>query len=111
MMKSRTAKTFGAILPARRSMVAAIAAAALAVACGGGGAGDAGPRTIAAGQTITLSAGEAVLVPQGTTVFDPVSSSTVTIMGDHNTIHTHAGAQVSAPGNATGPADNTVTTL
>ena len=59
------------------------------------------------GQSITLVSGQSVVVPSGTTIQTP-SGSTVTVTGDLNTINTSAGAIVSVPTAATGPADNTV---
>ena len=78
--------------------------------------------TLAAGQSVTLTAGQSVKVPEGATIrvsgsitvsgdknnlsFD---GTTVSIRGHDNVVMTSAGAVVSVPDDATGPADNTVT--
>jgi hypothetical protein len=64
------------------------------------------PTALAAGQTITLTSGESILVPSGTTV--TLNSNVVTVNGDGNTFNTSGGAVVSVPSTATGTADNTV---
>lgn len=63
---------------------------------------------LAPGQSITLVSGQSIKVPSGTTVQLPNSGGSMTLTGDNNTVNTIAGAVVSAPANATGPADNTV---
>lgn len=99
----------------RRAICSALLVASMGdlAGCGGGGDGAAtvtatGPRTIEAGQTVTLAAGETVLVPAGTIVYDPSSKSTVTLAGNHSTLEVTAGAQVTVPATATGPADDTI---
>jgi hypothetical protein len=62
--------------------------------------------TLAAGQTVTLAAGQMLLVPAGTTVTSGTNSSS--LQGQLNTVSAAAGAVVSVPANATGPADNVV---
>ena len=85
------------------------------------GCGD-GTTTLTPGQSVTLTAGQSVKVPAGATIrvsgsitvsgdknnlsFD---GSTVGISGHDNVVMTSAGAVVSVPDGATGPADNTVT--
>jgi hypothetical protein len=91
-----------------------IAATAIAlVSCGGGGDGPAidnsGPQVLSPGQSVVLGAGQTVMVPATTTVHDPVANNTIVINGNHNTVHTSAGSQVTVPATATGAADNTVT--
>jgi hypothetical protein len=88
-----------------------IASAPCLSGCGGGadgGTSNSISRAIAPCQTVTLTAGETVLVPAGTTVFDPARNNTVHIAGDHNTVNTPAGSQVIVPSIATGTPDNTV---
>jgi hypothetical protein len=63
--------------------------------------------TLAAGQTVTLAAGQMLLVPAGTTVTS--ASNTSSLRGQLDTVSAAAGAVVSVPANATGPADNVVT--
>ena len=58
------------------------------------------------GQSITLTRGQSVLVPAGTTV--TFNGVTQTVTGDNTTFPTSVGAVVFAPISATGPADNTV---
>jgi hypothetical protein len=88
--------------------------------CGGGG-GDSGagqgsvipstsPAILGPGQSVVLTAGQTVLVPASTMVHDPATNNTVVISGNHNTVHTSVGSQVTVPASATGAADNTVTT-
>jgi hypothetical protein len=78
--------------------------------------------TVAPGQPVTLTGGQSVKVPAGATIrvsgnitvsgdknnlsFD---GAVVTISGHDNIVMTSAGAVVSVPDGATGPADNTVT--
>lgn len=104
----------------RSSLVLALIS--ILAACGGGGdsSGTAAPAnttTTAAttpavvpnGSTITMKQNNSVLVPAGTTVTSP-NGSVVTINGTSNTIYTQVGATVSVPANATGPANNLVST-
>jgi sugar lactone lactonase YvrE len=56
-----------------------------------------------------MSANSSVLVPAGTTISSP-NGSVVTVNGTSNTIYTQTGATVSVPANATGPANNLVST-
>lgn len=90
-----------------RTMFAVLSAAILASGCGGGGA-DSPPSnvTLAAGQSITMSAGEVAEAPSGVVVNDHGSS--VTINGHQNTVNVSAGAVVSVPAGATGAADNKI---
>lgn len=89
----------------RPVQIVMILASATLMACGSGTSTNT-PTTLAAGQSVTLASGESIEVPSGTTVQS--NGSTVTLNGDHNTVHTAAGAVVSAPASATGAADNTV---
>ncbi|AMP15681.1 hypothetical protein [Collimonas pratensis] len=104
----------------RSSLVLALIS--ILAACGGGGdsSGTATPAnttTTAAttpavvpnGSTITMTQNNSVLVPAGTTVTSP-NGSVVTVNGTSNTIYTQVGATVSVPANATGPANNLVST-
>jgi sugar lactone lactonase YvrE len=70
---------------------------------------NAAPTTLAAGASRTMTANMSVQVPAGTIVSSP-NGDVVTIGGTSNTIYTQAGAQVTVPANATGPANNLVTT-
>jgi hypothetical protein len=84
---------------------------ATVTACSGGGSNTAvsnSPTQLAPGQSITLVSGQSIKVPSGTTVQLPNSGGSVTLNGDNNTVNTAAGAVVSVPTSATGPADNTV---
>jgi hypothetical protein len=89
-------------------------AAAVLAACG--------DSSLAPGQSVTLASGQSVKVPAGTMI--RVSGSVtvsgeraklsfdgtmVTISGDNGTVTTSAGAVISVPADAIGPADNTVT--
>jgi hypothetical protein len=56
---------------------------------------------------VTLAAGQMLLVPAGTTVTS--ASNTSSLRGQLDTVSAAAGAVVSVPANATGPADNVVT--
>lgn len=94
---------------------------AILSACGGGG--DSGnsatggnsttasgtPAVVPNGSSVTLAQNSSVLVPSGTTISAP-NGSVVTINGTSNTVYTQAGATVSVPANATGPANNLVST-
>ena len=86
---------------------------ATVAACGGGESGTvavvAQPKSLAAGDTFKITANTSVLVPSGTTVSSP-NGSMVSINGTNNIIHTQSGAVVKVPANATGPANNLVTT-
>lgn len=96
--------------------------AAFVVSCGaflsacGGGSGSSSsssattsPVTLAAGSNTTMKADTTVYVPGGTTITAP-NGSTVTINGSSDTVVTQAGAFVSVPASATGPANDIVTT-
>lgn len=61
------------------------------------------------GSTLTMTADSYVFVPAGTTVTSP-NGNTVVINGSENKVYTEAGATVSVPSNATGPATNLVCT-
>ena len=65
------------------------------------------PSSLGPGTSITLTSGESVLVPSGTTIV--LNGSLVTVTGDNNTTNTAGGAVVSVPSTATGTADNVVT--
>ncbi|MBA5607754.1 hypothetical protein H3H36_20575 [Duganella sp. FT3S] len=89
-------------------------------ACGGGsgaiGLNSAGTTTpgsnatiLAAGATFTMPANAAVWVPAGTTVSSS-NGNVITINGSNNTVNTQAGAVVSVPISATGPANNFIAT-
>jgi hypothetical protein len=69
------------------------------------------------GQTITLSAGQSVILargqrakaPFGVTVIEPgPGGSTVILKGQKNTVNARPGVIVTVPTDATGPADNFV---
>lgn len=60
-----------------------------------------------AGTTATLAANTSVLVPAGTTVTSP-DGTKVTFSGTQSTLYTQAGATITVPADATGPADNEV---
>ncbi|NTV11162.1 MAG: hypothetical protein HGA47_10365 [Zoogloea sp.] len=91
---------------------------ALITGCGGGGGSANGSPTTAAateltvqpGSSHTMAANSQVLVPSGTTVTSP-NGNVVTINGSSNTIYTVVGSIVSVPASATGPANNTVSTV
>lgn len=84
-------------------------------ACGGGSgsSGSTGattsPVTLGAGSSMTMAANTSVKVPAGTTVTAP-NGTIVTINGSSDTVITQAGAVVTVPASATGPANNVVTT-
>ncbi|SDY26951.1 Sugar lactone lactonase YvrE [Collimonas sp. OK242] len=91
-------------------------------ACGGGGNSSSTastgnstttaastPAVVPNGSTLTMTQNSSVLVPSGTTVSSP-NGSIVTISGTSNTVYTQVGATVSVPANATGPANNLVST-
>ncbi|MES2118432.1 MAG: hypothetical protein V4578_24910 [Pseudomonadota bacterium] len=106
-----------------RVLLGSVAMLALA-ACGGGGAGvpsgpivvapvmtapesnQGGVQVIPAGGSHTMTAGEKVLVPAGTTVIS--NGSSVILNGSNNTVNVAPGAVVRVPSSATGKADNTV---
>lgn len=80
------------------------------VGCGGGGdnaPANPVPSVLLAGQSVTLTSGETINVPKGTVISGP-GGNIVNLSGDNNTVNTSAGAIVSAPASATGPADNVV---
>lgn len=60
-----------------------------------------------AGQKVTLGDGQSVKVPASTTVVDSDNNIT-SIDGESNTVTVQAGAVVSVPDSATGPANNLV---
>lgn len=105
----------------RSSLVLALIS--ILTACGGGGdsSGNATapdsttttaattPAVVPNGSSVTMTQNNSVLVPAGTTVTSP-NGSVVTINGTSNTIYTQVGATVSVPANATGPANNLVST-
>jgi hypothetical protein len=80
-------------------------------ACGGGSGSSSSTSavTLAAGSSQTMTANSSVNVPSGTTVTAP-NGTTVTVNGSSNTIVTQAGAVVTVPASATGPANDVVTT-
>ncbi|WP_295500773.1 hypothetical protein [uncultured Ralstonia sp.] len=85
---------------------------ALLSACGGGS--DSGttsaaiPQSVAPGTSVTLAANMSVEVPAGATVRAP-NGTVVTINGASDKVYTQAGAVVSVPASATGPANDVVT--
>lgn len=80
--------------------------------CGGSStsASPTGPAThsVAPGTSLTLTANMVALVPAGTFVCSPGGNATI-LNGNASTLNVDAGALVSVPATATGPADNTVT--
>jgi len=86
---------------------------AMVAACGGGESSTvavvAQSKSLAAGDVFKITANTSVLVPSGTTVSSP-NGSVVSINGTNNIIYTQSGAVVNVPANATGPANNLVTT-
>lgn len=64
------------------------------------------PIVVTPGQTITLVSGQSVRVPAGTII--SLNGEIVTVSGSNNTFNIFAGATISVPIAATGPADNTV---
>lgn len=86
---------------------------AMVAACGGGDSGTAvvvaQPKALVAGDVFKITASTSVLVPSGTRVSSP-NGSVVSINGTNNTIYTQSGAVVKVPANATGLANNLVTT-
>lgn len=66
--------------------------------------------TIAAGTPFAIPANTTVLVPPGTTIYSP-NSSGVTINGSNDIANTQAGAVLSVPATATGPADDRVASV
>jgi hypothetical protein len=85
----------------------------LLISCGGGGAVrdvlDAiGVKTLTAGQSITISANQVVLVPAGTTVRAPNAGNATVISGNKANIEVPAGSTVTVPSAPVGEADNTV---
>jgi len=87
----------------RRTFALTITLCAALAACGGE---DATPDTLAAGQSTTMSHGQTLHVPSGTTIDS--NGNQVVVTGHQNTIHVAAGATVSVQPGATGPADNLV---
>jgi sugar lactone lactonase YvrE len=83
------------------------------VGCGGGGSNSgmssSATMSIAAGTTYMMPTDTSVDVPSGTTITAPNGTS-VTINGSSNTVLTQVGAVVNVPADATGPANNTVST-
>ena len=62
--------------------------------------------TLAPGKSVTMSIGQTIQVPSGTTY--TLNGTSVTVNGSNNKIHLSAGAVVSVPLSATGPANNTI---
>jgi sugar lactone lactonase YvrE len=95
----------------------ALCCAVLVTGCGGGSSPGAAnsdpastsPMVLAAGSTFTMTANISVLVPSGTVVTS-ANGNVVTVNGTNNTVSTQAGAVVTVPANATGPATDLVTT-
>lgn len=108
---------------------------AVLISCGGGSGTNtsmagtlisntpaSGPITLAAGATFTMPVNTHVLVPAGTSVMSPTSTPVelvgigsssgdgATLLGKGATLVTGAGAVVTVPANATGPANSLVTT-
>lgn len=86
-------------------------------ACGGGGGGGGGTNShssishlaaLQPGQSVTLSADSDIYVPAGTSIVSP-NGSTITINGSNNSVNVVVNSTVTAPANATGPANNLVT--
>ena len=109
---------FGRGLPRKKmnvklkSITAALLVSGYLAACGGGSSNDGStaaptPTTLVAGQTVTLNAGDKVLVLAGTTVSTP-DGNKIVLSGHSNTTNVRAGSTVSVPANATGAADNLV---
>lgn len=105
-----------------RVLLGSVAMLVLA-ACGGGAGVPSGPIVVApvvtapetsqggvqvipAGGSHTMTAGEKVLVPAGTSVVS--NGSSVILNGSGNTVNVAPGAVVRVPSSATGKADNTV---
>jgi hypothetical protein len=65
-------------------------------------------RTLGAGQSYTIGPNQTFYVPSNTVVDS--TSGRVTITGHKNTVNASVGAVVTAPADATGPADNLVIT-
>jgi sugar lactone lactonase YvrE len=76
---------------------------------GGGSGSPTTPPTLLPGTTFSMPANSSVLVPAGTIISSP-NGSTITVNGSGNVINTQAGATVSVPSTATGPANNLVST-
>lgn len=65
--------------------------------------------TLSAGQSVILARGQSAKVPFGSIVVQPgPGGSAVTLNGQKNTVNAGPGAIVSVPVDATGPADNLV---
>jgi hypothetical protein len=65
--------------------------------------------TLTAGQSVILARGQRAKAPFGTVVIQPgPGGSAVTLNGQKNTVNAFPGVIVSAPADATGPADNLV---
>ncbi|MES2260996.1 MAG: hypothetical protein V4724_20960 [Pseudomonadota bacterium] len=101
-------------MPKIKLVIAGVLCAVVLAGCGGGSgeppstAGSESPQTtLLAGQSVTLSAGQTINVPKGTIVNVP-GGNTVNFAGDNSQVNTSAGAIVTAPASATGPADNIV---
>jgi hypothetical protein len=99
-----------------KTLIAILACTSALCACGGGSddsstpaaaATPAEPVTMLAGQKVTLGDGQSVKVPASTTVVDSDNNIT-SIDGESNTVTVQAGAVVSVPDSATGPANNLV---
>ncbi|WP_292935788.1 hypothetical protein [Noviherbaspirillum sp.] len=115
-------------MPNLLRMISTLSFCAIVAACGGGSSSGTGSNTssqstkvLAAGTTFTLMTNTSVLAPSGTTVSSngnktiligagTSNSGVTTLNGTGNTVITQAGAVVNVPVNATGPANNLVTT-
>lgn len=65
--------------------------------------------TLSAGQRVVLARGQTAKVPYGTTVVQPgPNGSGVVLAGQKNTVEASAGVIVTVPADASGPADNVV---
>lgn len=79
----------------------------LELAAHGEGLAEAGARQLTKGQTVVVGPGERVYAPSGVSVLAP-NGANVVVTGHQNTVNTAAGAVVTVPEDAEGPADNLI---
>jgi hypothetical protein len=91
----------------KRILATMLVASAALAGCGGGGTSDEPANvTLTGGQQVTMAAGEIAYAPSGFTVNDHGTITTSNV--HHNTAHVKAGAVVTVPPDASGPADNEI---
>jgi hypothetical protein len=85
----------------------------LFINCGGGTTRDAlddlGVRTLKAGESITISRFQVVLVPAGTTIRSPNTGNTAIISGNKAEVEVSVGSIITVPTTSNGIADNVIT--